>query len=155
MQPLLTVQELSLQIPAYVRYAKRTGTAAYIGQGENVWGNVHIADVSRLYVAILDYALSNPAATTASAGSHGWSNLIYSGIAQHTWKPVVELLGDQLYARGDIPNKGARSIAEGEGDPYMFGGNSFLAVSSKTQAFGWAPREPAILEAVKLALASK
>ena len=32
--------ELSLQIPAYVRYAKRTGQAAYIGKGENIWGNV-------------------------------------------------------------------------------------------------------------------
>jgi hypothetical protein len=31
---------LSLQIPAYVRYAKRTGQAAYIGKGENIWGNV-------------------------------------------------------------------------------------------------------------------
>jgi hypothetical protein len=32
--------ELSLQVPAYVRYAKTNGQAAYIGKGDNIWGNV-------------------------------------------------------------------------------------------------------------------
>jgi hypothetical protein len=32
--------EHSLQLPAYTRYAKEHGQAAYIGEGENIWGNV-------------------------------------------------------------------------------------------------------------------
>jgi len=41
-----SIAELSLQLPAYVRYAKRTGRAAYIGKGANSWGNVRINPTS-------------------------------------------------------------------------------------------------------------
>ncbi|ODN76007.1 hypothetical protein L202_05967 [Cryptococcus amylolentus CBS 6039] len=143
---------LSLQIPAYVRYAKRTGQAAYIGKGDNVWGNVHVQDLSDLFILLLTHALSNPAATTALPGSHGWSNLIYAGVDTHAWKPIIELIGDLLHARGDIPNPGAISIGEGEGDMYMFGGNSFMAVSEKAAALGWKRRQPGLVDSVKLAL---
>ncbi|WVQ76323.1 hypothetical protein IAR50_005988 [Cryptococcus sp. DSM 104548] len=144
--------KLSLQIPAYVRYAKRTGQAAYIGKGENVWGNVHVQDLSDLYVLLLTHALSSPTATTALSDSHGWSNLIYAGLDTHAWKPIIELVGDLLHARGDIPNPGAISIGEGEGDLYMFGGSSFMQVSEKAKDLGWRQRQPSLADSVKLAL---
>ncbi|KAK8869442.1 hypothetical protein IAR55_000006 [Kwoniella newhampshirensis] len=144
--------KLSLQIPAYVRYAKRTGQAGYIGKGENIWGNVHVQDLIDLYLLVMGHALKSPSATAAEAGSHGWSNLIYGGLKQHTWKPVIELIGDQLFARGDIPNKSAISLDEGAGDMYMFGTNSFMEVSEKAKALGWSQKQPDILEAIKLAL---
>ena len=40
----------SVQIPALVRQAKKSGVARYIGRGLNRWSNVHIADVAALYV---------------------------------------------------------------------------------------------------------
>jgi nucleoside-diphosphate-sugar epimerase len=40
----------SVQVPALVRQAKVSGVARYIGRGLNRWSNVHIADVSALYV---------------------------------------------------------------------------------------------------------
>ncbi|GFZ51279.1 hypothetical protein JCM24511_09038 [Saitozyma sp. JCM 24511] len=144
--------KLSLQMPAYVRYAKRTGQAAYIGKGENIWGNVHVSDLSALYLILMTHALTSPGSTAATPGSHGWSNLIYAGLGQHTWKPIVSLIGDQLAARGDIPHTGAVSIPEGSGDMYMFGGNSFMAVSEKAKALGWRQVQPDLEEAVKLAL---
>jgi hypothetical protein len=36
-------------MPAYVRYAKRTGQAAYIGKGQNIWGNVRYHYCAYLY----------------------------------------------------------------------------------------------------------
>ena len=43
----------SVQIPALVRQAKASGVVRYIGRGLNRWSNVHIADVSALYVLAL------------------------------------------------------------------------------------------------------
>ncbi|KAL7424000.1 hypothetical protein Q5752_001585 [Cryptotrichosporon argae] len=145
--------KLSLQVPAYVRYAKRTGRAAYIGAGDNLWGNVHVSDLSTLYLLVLAHALASPAETTASAESAGWSNLIYGGLNEHTWGPIVSLIGDRLYARGEVAQPGAVSINEGDADGYMFGGNSFMAPSEKAKALGWRQKAPGFEEAIKLALA--
>ncbi|OCF36054.1 hypothetical protein I316_01926 [Kwoniella heveanensis BCC8398] len=147
--------KLSLQIPAYVRYAKRTGQAAYIGKGENIWGNVHIQDLSDLYLLLLAYSLHAPDSTKATEGSHGWSNLIYAGLDQHTWGPVVTLIGDLLHARGEVIQAGASSLEDGKGDLYMFGTNSFMEVSEKAKALGWKQRGPSLIEAVKMALPVK
>lgn len=103
---------------------------------------IHIKDLSRLYLAVLAHALANPTQTKASPASHGWSNLIYSGVGTQTWKPIIELLGDMLFARGAVTEGGAVSIAEGESDElYMFGGNSYMEISEKAKALGWVPKE--------------
>ncbi|KAI5480198.1 hypothetical protein MNV49_001526 [Pseudohyphozyma bogoriensis] len=144
--------KLSLQIPAYVRYAKRTGGAAYIGEGNNIWGNVHVQDLASLYHLVMHHALLNPTSTQASAASKGWENLIYAGVAQHTWGSVIKTLGDLLYARGDVKTPSAVSIPDNEGDMFMFGGNSFLAVSKKAKALGFVQREKDLVESMKEAL---
>lgn len=58
-------------------------------------------------------------------------------------KPIIELLGDMLLARGHVTEGGAVSIGEGVSDElYMFGGNSYMEVSEKTKALGWiGPKE--------------
>lgn len=146
---------LSLQMPAYVRYAKDNRRAAYIGQGENVWGNIHVQDLADLYVAAMTYALEHPESTKASDASHGFETLVYTGVRQHAWRPVIEHLGDLLHQRGEVDEPSAKSIEENQGYPYMFGGNSFLAVSNKTQKFGWKPKQHDIIEALDAALAKR
>lgn len=130
------------QVPAYLRWARKTRRAAYVGKGENIWGHVHIKDLSRLYLAVLSHTLENPTLTKASPSSHGWSNLIYAGVGTQTWRPIIELLGDLLFARGAVTEGGAVGIEEGVSDElYMFGGNSYMEVSEKAKALGWVPRE--------------
>ncbi|KAJ1025110.1 hypothetical protein NDA16_002617 [Ustilago loliicola] len=145
--------KLSLQMPAYVRYAKDHRRAAYIGQGENVWGNVHVQDLADLYLLAMKYALANPDATKASEWDHGFGTLIYTGTGEHSWKPVIEQLGDLLHKLGEVDEPSAKSIGEGEGYPYMFGGNSFMAVSAKTEKFGWKPSQASLIDSMTAALA--
>lgn len=146
--------KLSLQMPAYVRYAKQHRQAAYIGKGENVWGNVHVEDLSELYRIVMDFALEHPEQTIAAPNTNGFATLIYSGAGQHTWKPIIETLGDLLFARGEVDKPSAVSIAEGEGFPYMFGGNSFMDLSRKARSLGWQPKQPDLVTSLKAALSS-
>jgi hypothetical protein len=81
--------------------------------------------------------------------------LIYAGLSQHTWKPIIELMGDLLHARGDIAKGGAISIPEGSGEGYMFGGNSFMAVSEKAKALGWHQAELGLADSMRDALAPR
>lgn len=144
--------KLSLQMPAYVKYAKANRRAAYIGKGDNVWGNVHIQDLADLYLAAMKFALEHPQATQASKASGGFENLIYTGTGEHSWRPVIEHLGNLLHKRGEVDEPSAKSIKEGEGYPYMFGGNSFMAISEKTRNFGWQPTQHGLIEALDVAL---
>jgi nucleoside-diphosphate-sugar epimerase len=145
--------KLSLQLPAYVRYAKDKRQAAYIGQGENVWGNVHVQDLADLYILATKHALNNPEAVVATKSNHGFDTLIYTGVDTHTWKPVIEHLGNLLHARGEVDQPSAASIDEGEGYPYMFGGNSFMAVSKKTRILAWKPKQASLIDSMTTALA--
>lgn len=116
---------------------------------------MHVKDLSSLYQLVAAHALESPETTTALQGSHGWSNLIYAGLGQHTWKPIIELMGDLLHARGDIPKGSAISIPEGSGEGYMFGGNSFMAISEKAKALGWQQRELDLADSMRQALGPK
>lgn len=156
-------KKVSLQVPDYAAYAKEHGQAAYIGKGENVWGNVsgsepvspstaltlsqvHVSDVTSLYLTVLEHALRNPTKTNGT--QRGWSNLLYSGVGEHTWKDVVTALGDALHAKGEVKAAGATSIPEGSGKGYMFGGSSVLVPSKKPRALGWTPKAKGIVETV-------
>jgi nucleoside-diphosphate-sugar epimerase len=46
----------SVQIPALLRQARKSGIVRTVGRGLNRWSNVHIADVADLYVLALDKA---------------------------------------------------------------------------------------------------
>lgn len=52
----LGVSPNSVQIPPLVAQAKKNGIARYVGQGINVWSNVHITDVVELYLLALKKA---------------------------------------------------------------------------------------------------
>ena len=90
---------------------------------------MHVQDLSDLYLLVLQHALAHPESTTAAPESHGWENLIYTGADEHAWKPVVTLIGDLLFKRGEVKEPGAVSVDEGI--LYMFPTYSFMAVSDK------------------------
>ena len=44
----------SIQVPTMIRVAKKLGAAKYVGRGENRWSNVHIEDLTDLFLAVLE-----------------------------------------------------------------------------------------------------
>ena len=50
------VRKESAQVPALIDNAKKAGIGLHIGKGENIWANVHIDDVTELYVLALQKA---------------------------------------------------------------------------------------------------
>jgi len=46
----------SAQVPALIENAKKAGVGLHIGKGENIWANVHIDDVTELYLLALQKA---------------------------------------------------------------------------------------------------
>ena len=46
----------SVQLPRLVMQARKTGVVRHVGRGLNIWSNVHIKDVARLYLLALEKA---------------------------------------------------------------------------------------------------
>ncbi|QUD87433.1 SDR family oxidoreductase [Phenylobacterium montanum] len=117
--------------PILIDAARRTGVAAYIGEGANRWPAVHRLDAARLYRLALEKG--SPGARYHAVGDEAVPTREIAGaIGRHLGLPVVS-----------IP-------AEKAGDQFgflaMFFGLDAPARADRTRAeLGWAPREPGLL----------
>ncbi|MDR3512759.1 MAG: SDR family oxidoreductase, partial [Caulobacteraceae bacterium] len=117
--------------PRLIDVARKSGVAAYIGDGANRWPAVHRLDAARLYRLALEKG--SPGARYHAVGDEGISTRrIAEAIGAHLGLPVESL------------------PAEKAGEHFGFLGTFFgldaPATAQLTQAeLGWTPREPGLL----------
>lgn len=121
-------RRMSIQIPRLVHYSVLYKRAQYVGSGENVWANVHVADLAELYLLLLDAALTD----TAPKGRHG----LYYPVTEHfEWRIVAHRIGEELYRRGMVASPEARTGLQ----PGWFWGSNVRLIPTNSHALGWAP----------------
>ena len=115
--------------PMLIEAARKSGVAAYIGDGANRWPAVHRLDAARLYRLVLEKG--SPGARYHAIGDEGVpAREIAGAIGAHLGLPVVSLAepGDHFGFLG------------------MFFGLDAPATAHLTRAeLGWAPRQPGLL----------
>jgi nucleoside-diphosphate-sugar epimerase len=124
----------SVQIPFLVANAREKGVVQIVGQGLNVWSNVHIDDVADLYVRVLlngsagaFYFAENGEASFADVGA---------AIAKRLGLAGIEALPPELAAQ-----------RWGESKAYFtLGSNSRVRAKRARRELGWAPRHPSVIE---------
>ena len=117
--------------PILIEAARKSGVAAYIGDGANRWPAVHRLDAARLYRLALEKG--SPGARYHAVGDEGVpAREIAGAIGRHLGLPVVSLP--------------AEKAGEHFGFLGMFFGIDAPATAAVTRAeLGWAPREPGLL----------
>lgn len=83
----------SVQIPMLIRAGLLKGQGGVVGKGENIWPNVHIDDVSDLYIVVYENALSGKAA-------HGREGLHFAENGEHKMYDVSKAVAQALYELG-------------------------------------------------------
>jgi nucleoside-diphosphate-sugar epimerase len=118
-------------IPRLIDIARRSGVAAYIGDGANRWPAAPRRDAARLYRLALEKG--SPGARYHAVGDEGVPTREIAGaIGRHLNLPVVSLP--------------AEKAGEHFGFLGMFFGVDAPATARLTRAeLGWAPREPGLL----------
>jgi nucleoside-diphosphate-sugar epimerase len=115
------------QVPWIFQAVPKTGAACYLGLGLNLYTNVHVEDLARLYVAAL---------------AQGRAGALYHAVAgEVNWRTIAEAVAEVM----DCP---ARSISYaemcelwGENDaPYRFAVSSRCRAVATRRDFDWAPR---------------
>lgn len=130
----LGVSPDSVQIPPLVAQAQKSGIARYVGQGVNVWSNVHIADVVELYLLALKKA---PAGSFyfVENGEASYADIVASiakrlGLdAPQSW-PVEEAIKEWGFGHA----------------VYSFGSNSRVTAAKARRALGWQPTHTSVFQ---------
>ncbi|KAI1802144.1 NAD(P)-binding protein [Daldinia bambusicola] len=143
---------LSIQVPVLTRYALKHGYAGHVGAGRAVESNVHVGDLARGYVALLQHL-------EAASPSHNpdiLANPYYfceaTGDAEPSWHDVAALVGAELHRAGLISDAEPRTIPpENYGDLFGSGTVSNLGLNSRSRAvrlrgLGWRPVEKSLEE---------
>jgi nucleoside-diphosphate-sugar epimerase len=118
-------------VPALIGIARRTGVAAFVGDGANRWPAVHRLDAARLFWLALEQA-------APGARLHGAAE---DGIPM---RAIAEAIGAGL----GVP---VRSLTEDEAATHFDWMARFVAIDNPTSSaltrssLGWNPREPELL----------
>lgn len=125
----------SIQIPFLINQAKKDGAARYIGAGANRWSNVHIDDLTELYLLAIE---------SAEAGS-----FFFAENGEKSLKAISEEIGGLLNVSAESWTE-AEAIAAFGRDAAVFGFGSNSRVSSrKARELGWNPKINDILGSIK------
>ncbi len=119
---------MSIQIPRLIYHTLMRRQAMYVGAGENVWPNVHVADLAELYLLILEAALSDTA-------PEGLSGLFYPVCEHFTWSAVSHRIAEVLHLKQLLP----RPVATSGLQTGWFWGSNVRLVSTNGQRLGWRP----------------
>jgi nucleoside-diphosphate-sugar epimerase len=135
------VHRESVQVPWFIRLAKKHGVARHIGRGENIWSNVHIDDLTDLYLLILD---------KAPAGA-----FFYAENGENSMRQICEAISRMLGFGGrtapmsvDEATKESSEVAAN----YSYGSNSRVRATRARRELGWSPSRPSLLEYIECGL---
>lgn len=111
------VKTASALLPFFVAEARKRGHVFYVNEGTNVRSWVHINDLMRVYLRVVDAAASNDAQTVQRFfGKNGYH---FAATQEHSHMDVAKAVGEILAARGVIESPEPVEIALSELDGMM------------------------------------
>ncbi|MEZ5852035.1 MAG: NAD-dependent epimerase/dehydratase family protein [Hyphomicrobiaceae bacterium] len=124
----------SIQVPWLIALARKAGVAKHYGPGENIWANVHIADLVDLYRLALD---------AAPAGA-----FYFAENGENSMKEICEAINRTLGVAGGTQEMSledaAREWGEGPTQNTMGSNSRVRAVRARTE-LGWSPSRPSLI----------
>ena len=128
----------SIQVPWLIRVAKKFGIAKYIGPGENRWANVHIDDLTTLYLLAVE---------RAPAGA-----FYFAENGENSMREVCEAISRMLGYGGRTQSmtmeEAAAEWGEGPANDTM-GSNSRVRARRARAELNWRPKAPSLIEEIE------
>jgi nucleoside-diphosphate-sugar epimerase len=134
----LGAHEDSVQVPALIAQAKKSGVPRYVGRGLNVWPTVHVEDVADLYLLALE---------RAPAGA-----FFFVADREAPMRAIVESISRMLGLGGraegwPLPE----AVREWGPDRAQFalGSNCRVRATRARALLGWSPHRPSVFEEIE------
>ncbi|CAE6439167.1 unnamed protein product [Rhizoctonia solani] len=140
------VKRISQQIPVMINISIKHKQAVYVGKGTNVWGNVHINDLVKLYELVLQHAISVRDGQTPRPAK--FENFYFGSAGEHVWGDIAKQLGPLLHQKGKADTPEARSITADEMKWPAVATNS-RSVAERSRSLGWNPTAKSVHETLE------
>ncbi|KAF2675328.1 NAD(P)-binding protein [Microthyrium microscopicum] len=96
-------------ISLLVRFALKRGFAGYVGEGRNLWAAVHVKDLARAFMTVLEHTEKAPPGALVEN-----PYFFAEGGTESSMKEVAEHLAQTLHDIGRIPGAKAQSWSESD-----------------------------------------
>lgn len=128
----------SIQVPWLIALAQESGAGRHIGDGVNIWSNVHIDDLVELYLLALD---------SAPAGS-----FFFAEQGECSLRDIATAISRMLGFGGVTQSISIDKAAERwspEAAHFAFGSNSRVTSEKARRMLGWAPSRPDLVTEIE------
>ncbi|KAI6104126.1 hypothetical protein F5141DRAFT_1216679 [Pisolithus sp. B1] len=128
----------SIQIPMLIHAGLLKGQGGVVGNGENIWPNVHIDDVSDLFVVVYENALSGRAA-------HGREGFYFGENGEHKVYDVSKAIAQALYELGKGRSPEPEPFTQEDYEHFGRRNLEYLGTNSRCRGrrgrlLGWKPK---------------
>lgn len=138
----------SHQVPELCRTSLETGYVPKVNEGKTYWGNVHVHDLSSLYLLLVEEAAAGGSTKEwpdkpATWGAEGY---YFCENGEHVWSEVSQWIADEAKKGGLIESSEVKSISPEEASkrtPFgqaLWGANSRARAKRGREVLGWKPQ---------------
>ncbi|KAG8776784.1 hypothetical protein FRC12_000693 [Ceratobasidium sp. 428] len=137
----------SIQIPKIVEVALRRRAVSHVGDGSNLWINIHVGDLVQLYLVVLKHLLLQH---EKGVKTDAYENFFFASSSESSIHKITESIAPVLYKKGLVDSTQTQSVSqEEEKELAMYIGHTSRAVSKRAEDLGWSAKEEDLAKAVE------
>lgn len=132
--PLVYGRGGSIQVPLLIDIARQTGTARYIGRGENRWSTVHVDDLADIYALVLQHGPSG--------------EIFHAASGEVRMRDLADAVG-RLLQIGPAVSWGIEEASTWGAFVAGLGSNSRISGEKVRRMLGWLPHRISVLDDIE------
>ncbi|KAK5137823.1 hypothetical protein LTR08_006591 [Meristemomyces frigidus] len=150
----------SHQVPELVRAILERGYGLKVGAGKTLWGNVHVDDLSALYLKLVENAAvgGSTAEWPGKPALWGAEGYYFCEGGEHVWGEVSQWIATEAHKQGLIKSDEVRSLSTEEANKCtgwgaaIWGCNSRARAKRARVALKWEPKGAKLQDEIKATL---
>lgn len=151
----------SLQVPELIRCSLEQGQAIKVNEGKTYWCDVHIHDLSALFLKLVEEAAAGGSTKEWPGKPATWGpeGYYFCENGEHVWGEVSQWIADEAKKEKLIESSEVKSVTADEAEALAQYGNLLWGANSRSRAkrakvlFGWKPEGCSLKEDIPRAVA--
>ena len=147
----------SIQIPDLIKAALHKGHGVKVGAGKTLWSNVHVHDLSDLYLKLVENAAQGESLAEWPGKPQIWGPEAYffAENGEHVWGDVSQKIATEAHKQKMLKSDEVKSMTADEANEardhgsVLWGCNSRSRASRARDALRWKPAGPTIEDEMK------
>ena len=150
----------SVQVPDLIKAILQKGYGIKVNAGKTLWSNVHVHDLSDVYLKLVENAASGEslAEWPGKPAIWGAEGYFFTENGEHVWGDISQTIATEAQKQGVLKTDEVKSISAEEAGAVreygqaIWGANSRSRAGRAREALEWNPSAPTIEDEMKLAV---